>query len=63
MQHEWERKKVHKGLWWEHLSETDHLEDLGENGLIISERTLKTRGVDARTGMNWLRRGTGGGLL
>jgi hypothetical protein len=52
-----------KAFCWGHLSETDHLEDLSENGMIISERILKTRDGEARPGMNWLRRGTGGGLL
>jgi hypothetical protein len=54
---------VHKGFWWGNLSETDHFENLSGNGIIISERILKTRDGEARTGMIWLRRGTGGGLL
>jgi hypothetical protein len=29
------RGEVHKGFWWEHPSERDHLEDLGLNGKII----------------------------
>jgi len=35
---------VHKGFWWGNLSETDHFENLSENGIIICERILKDAG-------------------
>jgi hypothetical protein len=34
MWHVW-IKEVHAGVWWEDLSESDHLEDLGVDGRII----------------------------
>jgi hypothetical protein len=56
-------KDVHNGFWWGNLSETDHFENLSENGMIISGRVLKMRDGEARTGMIWLRTGTRGGIL
>ena len=32
---------MHIGFWWGNLSERDHLEDLGVDGRIILEWTLK----------------------
>jgi hypothetical protein len=41
MWHVWGRRGVHIGFWWGNLSERDHLEDLGVDGRIILEWTLK----------------------
>jgi hypothetical protein len=47
------------GFWWENLRERYHLKDEGVDGRIILKLSLETsdRGID------WLRMGTGGGLL
>jgi hypothetical protein len=29
------RREVHKGFWWENLTDRGHLEDLGVDGTII----------------------------
>jgi hypothetical protein len=41
MWHVWGRGGMHIGSWWGNLSERDQLEDLGVDGRIILERTLK----------------------
>jgi hypothetical protein len=55
-------KEVHTGFWWGDLREGDHLGDPGVDGRIILKWIFKMwdRG---RTGLSWLRIGTGGGLL
>jgi hypothetical protein len=35
------RRERHAGLWWKNLKERGHLEDLGEDGIIILKRALK----------------------
>jgi len=53
---------VHTEFWWEDPIETDHLEDLVVDGMIILKRIFKNwNGV--WTGLLFLRRGTSGGLL
>jgi hypothetical protein len=46
------------GLWWENLSERDHLVDPGVEGRIILR--LIFRDVGVWTGLSWLRLGTVG---
>jgi len=38
MWHEWERREVHIGFWWEPLNERDHLDDQGVDERIIIKR-------------------------
>jgi hypothetical protein len=37
----WEKREIHRGLWWENLTDRDYLEDLGVAGRRISESILK----------------------
>jgi hypothetical protein len=48
------------GCWWESLKERDHLEDQGTDGIRMDLREI---GLGVWIGFNWLRTGTGGGLL
>jgi hypothetical protein len=50
-------------VWREDLTERDHLQDLDIDGMIISKWMLKKWDGMSRTGLIWLRIGTGGGLL
>ena len=50
------------GFWWGNLRERDHLEDPGIGGSIIV-RGILGDWMGGRTGLIWLRRGTGGGLF
>jgi hypothetical protein len=51
-------------IWWGNLREGDHLEDPGIDGRIILNGSSRSgMGGGARTGLIWLRIGTGGGLL
>jgi hypothetical protein len=54
--------EVHTGFWWGDLREGDHLRDPGVDGRIILKCIFK-KWDGAWTGLSWLRRGTGGGLL
>ena len=51
--------------WWGHLNETDHLEDLGRDGITILKGIFREIGLGggARIGLHWLKTGTGGTLL
>jgi len=53
---------VHTAFWWGTLRERDHLEDpgMGEDNIKIN---LQEVGWGAWTGLIWLGRGIGGGLL
>jgi hypothetical protein len=56
-----EERKVYKvlvGKW-----ERDHLEDQGVRGKMGSERILGRLALGVWIGFDWLRTGTGGGLL
>jgi len=55
-----EREEVYTRFWWGNLRKSDHLEDPGVDGTIIS-RWISGSGMG--TGLIWLRIGTGGGLL
>jgi len=54
MTHEWQReteRDVRRGLWWGNLTEGVNLEDLGVDGSIILEKTLKEYHGKAWTGL------------
>jgi hypothetical protein len=57
------RGEVHTGFWWGDLSEGDHLEDPGIEVRIILKWIFKKWDGGAWTGLIWLRKGTGVGLL
>jgi hypothetical protein len=57
-----ERGKVHTISRWENLSEKEHLEDQDMDGRIVLSWIFRKRD-GARTGLIWLRIGTGDGLL
>jgi hypothetical protein len=57
------KRKVHTGFWWGDLRKRDHLGDPGVDGRIILKWIFKKWDGWAWTGLNWLRIGTGGGLL
>jgi hypothetical protein len=56
------KREVHTGFWWGDLRKDDHLADTGVDGRIILKFIFK-KWDGAGTGLNWLRIGTGGGLL
>jgi hypothetical protein len=56
------KREVHTGLWWGDLREGYHLGDPGVYGRIILKLIFK-KWDGARSGLSWLRIGTGGGLL
>jgi hypothetical protein len=64
MWHAWKRRERYTGFWWETPKERDHLEDLGVGEKMGSEWIL---GILAWGGVwigfDWLRTGTGDGLL
>ena len=62
MQHVRGRGEVHTRFRCEKLTEGDHLKDPGVEGRIILKWILQSA-VGARTGLIWLRIGTGGGFL
>jgi hypothetical protein len=57
-----DKREVHTGFWWGDLREGDYLGDSGVDGTIILKGSSRS-GMGAFTGFNWLRIGTGGGLL
>ena len=54
-------RRDNTGFGWENLSEIDHLEDPGVDGMIVLRWIFRKWDVGARTGLSWLRTGTGGG--
>jgi hypothetical protein len=52
-----------QGSDWEARREKGHWEDLGVGGRITLRWTLGKKGLMRRTGVGWLRIGSGGGLL
>jgi len=54
---------VHRVLWWGDPRKRDHSEDLGVDARTILKWIFKKLDGEARTGLLWLRIGTGGWLL
>jgi hypothetical protein len=50
-------------VWWESRKERDHSEDQGIDGRMGSEWIFGRLAGGGWSGLNWLRIGTGGGLL
>jgi hypothetical protein len=63
MWHVWGRGEVCTGFWWGNLRERDLWGDPGVDGRIILGWIFKKRVGNVRTGLGWLRIGTGGGRL
>jgi hypothetical protein len=63
MWHAWERREKCTRFWWESPKESDHLEDQGISGKMGSEWILARLASGVWIGFDWLRTGTGGGLL
>jgi hypothetical protein len=63
MQHEWGRKGMHIGHWWESQKNRGHYEDKDVTGWIILQWILERYDGVVRTGPIWLRIWIGGGLL
>jgi len=51
---------VYTGFWWENLKERDYLEYPGIGGRIILRWIFRKCDGGAKTGLTWLRIGTGG---
>ena len=58
-----EGRGVYTGLWWGNLRERDHWGDRDVDGEIILRWIYRKWDAGLWTGSNWLRIGTGGGLL
>ena len=56
-------EEVPTGFSWRDLMKTYHLEDLSADGRIILNWIFKEWKGEARTGLLWLRMGTGSGRL
>jgi hypothetical protein len=54
---------VEARFWWESPKERDHVEDQGVGGKMGSEWILGRLAWGVWIGFDWLRTGTGGGLL
>jgi hypothetical protein len=63
MWHAWERRENCTMFWWESPKERDHSEDQGVGGRMGSEWILGRLAWGVWIGFDWLRIGTGGGLL
>jgi hypothetical protein len=63
MWHAWERREKCKRFRWESPKERDHLKDQGVGGKMVSEWILRRLAWGVWIGFDWLRTGTGGGLL
>jgi hypothetical protein len=63
MLHACERREKCTRFWWESPREGDHLEDQGVGGKMGSEWILGRLAWGLWIGFDWLRRGTGDGLL
>jgi hypothetical protein len=56
-------EKSVQGFWWESPKERNHLEDQGIGGKMGTEWILGKLAWRVWIGFDWLRTGTGGGLL
>jgi hypothetical protein len=63
MWHAWEREEKCIRFWWENPKERDHSEDQGVGGKMGSEWILAILAWGVWIRFDWLRTGTGGGLL
>jgi hypothetical protein len=63
MWHAWERKEKCTRFWWGSPKEIDHLDDQRVGGKMGSEWILGRLTWGVWIGFDWLRTGTGGGLL
>jgi hypothetical protein len=62
--HAWERREKYTRFWWESPSEGYHLEDQGVGGKMGTEWIFGRLACGGGwIGFDWLRTGTGGGLL
>jgi hypothetical protein len=57
-----DRRGVYR-VWWGDVMERNRFEDLGVDGRILKWIYKKLDVLGARTGLIWLRTGTGGGYL
>jgi hypothetical protein len=63
MSHEWGRRVMHRGYWWESQKERDQEEDQVVGGWIILKWILERYDGVVWTGLFWLGIGISGGLL
>jgi hypothetical protein len=63
MWHAWDRREKCTRIWWKSPKERDHLEDQGVGEMMGSEWILGRLAEGVGIGFDWLRIGTGGGLL
>jgi hypothetical protein len=63
MWHTRERIEKCTRFWWESPKEIDRMEDQGVGGKMGSKWILETLAWGVWIGFDWLRTGTGGGLL
>jgi hypothetical protein len=57
------KEEFYKGFWCGNLRERDHLENPSVDGRIILRLIFRKWVEEAKTGLIWLRIGTGGGQL